>query len=64
MTSNYIKAKIALVKKALCQKLADGELTVEELTVVEKEFASKGETDNYYQAEAIKQAIEWWDSIK
>ena len=63
MTDRYILAKIDNVKTKLCQKLFDGEMNVDELREAEKRLTSKNEPENYYQAEAIKQAIEWWDNL-
>ena len=62
MTSDNRK-KIKSVKQELCQKLFDGDTTIEELKQVEKQIIVENETENYYQAEAIKQAIDWYNQL-
>lgn len=63
MTSNYIKAKIDNLKTHYCQQLFDGEIHIESVKQIERVLVEKDEPDNYYQAEAIKQAIEWWEKL-
>jgi len=63
MTSNIILAKINNLKTKFCQKLYDGIENVDNLRQVEKALVEKDEPDNYYQAEAIRQAIKWWDEL-
>jgi hypothetical protein len=63
MTSNYILAKIDNVKQKMCQKLIDGEESIDTLKQVEKALIQKDEPDNYYQAEAIRQSIAWYEEL-
>lgn len=56
--------KVKRIKQFLCQKLVDGEVSVALIKEAEKSLASEGERANYLQAEAAKQALEWWESVK
>lgn len=64
MKTIEINLKIEAVKQAMCKKLASGETTVATLLEVQKELCKANEPENYYQAEAIKQAIDWYNSLE
>ena len=63
MTHEEVKQRIQEIKKAYCQKLIDGEISLKTLKIVEKRLAAENEIESYYQAEAVKQAIEWYKEL-
>ena len=63
ITEKEAKRKIKVVKERLCQKLIDEETTIEILESAKKELISENESENFYQAEAIQQAIEWYNKL-
>ncbi|AUC13817.1 hypothetical protein BTO06_01030 [Tenacibaculum sp. SZ-18] len=63
ITEKEAKRKIKVVKERLCQKLIDGETTIEILESAKKELISENESENFYQVEAIQQAIEWYNKL-
>lgn len=63
LTQVEIERKIKAVKNIYAQKLFNQKISVEILEDVKKELVSKDEPENYYQAEAIRQAIEWYNEV-
>ena len=64
ITEQDIQRKIKTVKQALCQKLFGGETTPEILRGTMETLASEDQPENYYQAEAVKQALQWWEELE
>jgi len=62
MKSNYIKAKIEFVKIQLILKLNSGCININVLNSVLDYAVEQDDTDSYYQAEAIKQAIQFYNT--
>lgn len=63
-TDNFTLVMIDNLKTKYCQKFFDGEISVNGLKQIEDALIEKDEPDNYYQAEAIKQAIQWCEELE